>query len=158
VRLKETNSVQAILGVAQGDFQLGIIRYQTVNENYFVDFLTEKGLRHEPIWDFENLVLMSAKNPLASAETVRPEDLADMIEIVHGDAVVPYLQTVESRPRPLGKAVKRVYHVRPLQPSSTAAEIPQTFLWVSPIPEETLSASGSSRAAAFPARPSTGTC
>ncbi len=138
VRLKETNSVQAILGVAGGDFQLGIIRYQTVNENYFLDFLTEKGLRYEPIWEFENLVLTSAKSPLASLETVRPEDLAEMIEIVHGDAVVPYLQTVESRPRPQGKSVKHVYLYDRSTQFDLLAEIPQTFLWVSPIPEETL--------------------
>jgi DNA-binding transcriptional LysR family regulator len=138
VRLKETNSVQAILGVAGGDFQLGIIRYQTVNENYFLDFLTEKGLRYEPIWEFENLVLTSAKNPLASAEVVRPEDLADMIEIIHNDAVVPYLQTVESRPRPLGKVDKRVYVYDRSTQFDLLSEIPQTFLWVSPIPEETL--------------------
>ncbi len=138
VRLKETNSVQAILGVAGGDFQLGIIRYQTVNENYFLDFLTEKGLRYEPIWEFENLVLTSARNTLASAEVVRPEDLADMIEIVHGDAVVPYLQTVESRPRPLGKVEKRVYLYDRATQFDLLSEIPQTFLWVSPIPEDIL--------------------
>ena len=138
VRLKETNSVQAILGVAGGDFQLGIIRYQTVNENYFLDFLSEKGLRYEPIWEFENLVLTSAKSPLASAEIVRPEDLADMIEIIHGDAVVPYLQTVESRPRPKGKAEKHVYMYDRSTQFDLLSEIPQTFLWVSPIPEETL--------------------
>ena len=138
VHLKETNSVQAIMGVAEGEFQLGIIRYQTVNENYFVDFLTEKGLRYEPIWEFENLVLTSAKSALASADTVRPEDLADMIEIVHGDAVVPYLQTVESRPRPLGKSVKRLYlYDRSIQ-FDLLSEIPQSFLWVSPIPDDIL--------------------
>ncbi len=138
VRLKETNSVQAIMGVAEGDFQLGIIRYQTVNENYFVDYLTEKGLRYEPIWEFENLVLASAKSPLASLPAVRPEDLADLIEIVHGDAVVPYVQTVESRPMPRGKAVKRVYMYDRSTQFDLLSEIPQTFLWVSPIPEDIL--------------------
>ena len=44
VDVKETNSIQAISDVANGDYNIGIIRYQTIHEKYFLDFLLSKEL------------------------------------------------------------------------------------------------------------------
>ena len=59
VNVMETNSIQSVANVVDGRFNLGIIRYQMTYEQYFKDFLSEKKLCYEPIWEFEHLVIMS---------------------------------------------------------------------------------------------------
>ena len=42
LNVHETNSLQAIRDVAEGDYSLGVIRYKTEYESYFQDYLKEK--------------------------------------------------------------------------------------------------------------------
>ena len=44
LNITETGSMATIGNVLGGNFGLGIVRYQTVYEKYFQDYLTEKGL------------------------------------------------------------------------------------------------------------------
>ncbi|MDR0663086.1 MAG: substrate-binding domain-containing protein [Spirochaetaceae bacterium] len=76
--------MQTISGLVDNRFKLGIIRYQTVYENYFLDYLADKGLKHEHIWEFEYLVIMSKGHPLADAAEVLYGELSRFIEIVQG--------------------------------------------------------------------------
>ena len=55
----ETNSMQTIQHVLDGQSDLGIIRYQVAFEPYFMDYLREKQLAFEPIWEFAYLLLLS---------------------------------------------------------------------------------------------------
>jgi DNA-binding transcriptional LysR family regulator len=69
VNVHETNSFQVINNITDGPFSLGIIRYQAEYENYFMDYLTDKQLRYEPLWEYEHLALMSVNHPLAHNES-----------------------------------------------------------------------------------------
>lgn len=139
VNIKETNSMQTIRNVAEGRFDLGIIRYQTSYENYFVDFLAEKSLRYEPIWEFDYLVVMSKDHPLAAADRVKSEDLEDYVELLHGDTSIPYLQNDEiKKPDDTAHGKKRIYVYDRCSQFDMLSHIPQTYMWVSPIPHEWL--------------------
>ena len=137
--VQETNSMQTIVNVAEGQFDLGIIRYQTDYENYFLDYLAEKNLQHEPIWEFEYLALMSQQHPLASAEKVRYEALSQYIEIVHGDTVIPYLPANRIQ---RSEAKKRIYVYERCSQFDMLSHIPKTYMWVSPIPDSFLTLYG----------------
>lgn len=139
VALHETNSMQTIENVAVGRFDLGIIRYQTDYENYFLDYLKEKGLQCEPIWEFEYLALMSRMHPLASDERVAYEKLCQYTEIVHGDTVVPYLPSDKVKK---SEAKKRIYVYERGSQFDILSHIPTTYMWVSPIPESFLALYG----------------
>jgi len=139
VNINETNSLQAIVNIVEGRFNLGIIRFQTLYENYFLDYLAEKGLCHEPIWEFEYLVVMSKQHPLAAAKKIRFNDLNKFIEIVHGDTIIPYLPA--GRPRKTSEAApakKRIYVYERCSQFDMLSHIPATYMWVSPIPQEWL--------------------
>jgi len=139
VNISETNSMQVISDIADGRFNIGIIRYQTLYENYFLDYLAEKELVHDPIWEFEYLVLMSRRHPMASAKKLTGADLVRFTEIVHGDTTIPYLQ--EARPRKAtspAPARKRIYVYERCSQFDMLHHIPTTYMWVSPIPEEWL--------------------
>jgi len=135
VSVQETNSMQAISNVTDEGYRLGIIRCQTDYENYFLDYLEEKKLQFEPIWEFEYLALMSRQHPLASADKVAYSDLISYIEIVHGDTAIPYLPAGKIKK---SEAKKCIYVYERGSQFDILSHIPKTYMWVSPIPESLL--------------------
>ncbi len=137
--VQETNSIQVINNIIDGPFNLGIIRYQTEYENYFVDYLSEKQLRFEPIWEFEYLVLMSEKHPLAKSERLDCQELRKYTEIAHGDTSIPYImQNNSMKPDAAAKSPKCIYVYERCSQYDLLSTIPTTYMWVSPIPEKWL--------------------
>lgn len=140
LQVQETNAMQTIGSVADGHFHMGIIRYQNSYESYFLDYLAEKGLAFDPIWEFEMLVLMSERNPSAAVETVQAGDLRNYTEILHGDNMIPYLppDAGQKRNEHAGSVKRRIYLYERCSQFDLLASIPTTFMWVSPIPEDLL--------------------
>ncbi|MGE4484717.1 MAG: LysR family transcriptional regulator [Oscillospiraceae bacterium] len=139
VNVQETSSMQTINSIVEHQFSLGIIRYQTVYENYYLDYLADKELCYDPIWEFEYLALMSKNHPLADAEELRYSKLSSFIEIVHGDTIVPYINASEiKKPGESHKVKKRIYVYERCNQFDLLARIPATYMWVSPIPDEFL--------------------
>lgn len=139
VAIQETNSIQAINNVAYEKFNLGIIRYQKIYENYFLDFVKSKQLQYEPVWEFEYLAVMSEENPLAKQPEVRAEELAHYIELSHADLMIPYVDTrsmelQERSPEP----GKHIYVYDRGCQFDLLTRVPATFMWVSPLPESYL--------------------
>jgi DNA-binding transcriptional LysR family regulator len=139
INVQETNSVRTINDVIDSKFNLGIIRYQTMYENYYIDYLTNNHLDHEQIWEFEYLALMSKDHPLALDEEVQFSRLKCYIEIVHGDTAVPYLNAAELR-YPSAEAVpkRRIYLYERFNQFDLLARLPAAYMWVSPIPDKLL--------------------
>ncbi|MDR2797988.1 MAG: LysR family transcriptional regulator [Treponema sp.] len=139
IKVQETNSMQTITDLVENRFKLGIIRYQKMYENYFLDYLADKGLGHEQIWEFEYVVLMSKNHTLADAAEVLYSELSRFIEIVHGDTAVPYLGALETQraqgPVPLRK---RIYLYERCNQFDLLSTLPFTYMWVSPIPDKLL--------------------
>jgi DNA-binding transcriptional LysR family regulator len=140
----ETNSMETINSVADKRFNLGIIRYQNRYEKYFLDYLAEKKLKTDLIWEFECLVLMSKQHPLAQSKKINPSDLSQFIEIVHGDNIIPYLNIQASDlfeaegDNEKTVAAKKIYiYDRGVQ-FSLLNSFPVTYIWVSPVPDNIL--------------------
>jgi DNA-binding transcriptional LysR family regulator len=139
INIQETGSLQTVDNVVENRFNLGIIRYQSIYENYYFDFLDKKDLPHEHIWEFEYLVLMSRRHPLAETEALRFCDLKPFIEIIHGDTVVPYINAAELRyPSPEAVPAKRIYLYERCNQFDLLASLSQTYMWVSPVPDRLL--------------------
>jgi DNA-binding transcriptional LysR family regulator len=139
INLQETNSIRTIDDVIDNKFNLGIIRYQTTYENYFLDYLTNKHLDHDQIWEFEYLALMSKNHPLAMDEEVQFPKLKYYVEIFHGDTVVPYLNAAELRyPSPEAILKRRIYLYDRFNQFDLLASLPSAYMWVSPIPGKLL--------------------
>jgi len=135
----ETNSVQAISNIVQSNYDLAVIRYRDVFESYFTRLLREKDLKSEPVWQFKYVAVMSKTHPLADKPVLTLADLADSIEILHSDNAVPSLPTLEAkRMENIENSNKRIYVFERGSQFELLANIPRTFMWVSPIPQETL--------------------
>ncbi|NLM42986.1 MAG: LysR family transcriptional regulator [Clostridiales bacterium] len=139
INIQETNSMQAINNIVEGRFNLGIIRYENSYENYFLDYLTDKELFYETIWEFEYLALMSKNHPLANAQEVVYDELVKYTEIVHGDNFIPYLPHEEARRLSEPTRIKkRIYLYERANQFELLTNIPTTYMWVSPIPDNFL--------------------
>ena len=141
ITIQETNSLQTIANLADNGYNLGIIRYQTLYENYFIDYLKEKALESEPIWEFSCLALMSAEHPMAQCDELDVHALQKAsIEIIHGDSVVPYLPTPEIKHTFTKKDChsKKIYVYERGSELELLTRVTNTFMWTSPLPQELL--------------------
>ncbi len=136
---KETNSQRTINNILNHDYKLGIIRYAENFDKYFKSMIEEKALSYEMVTEFSYCLIMSADNPLAKKEKITFDDLTDYIEIAHADPYVPSL--------PLSKVVKselpdnidrRIFIFERASQFDLLSKNPETFMWVSPVPVETL--------------------
>lgn len=136
---KETNSMRTINSVLKGDYNLGIIRYQTTFEKYFESLFLEKNLVAETITEFSYVLAMSANNPLATKENIQPEDLSEYIEIAHADPYVPSLPVIDVKKAEMSEYVdKRIYVFERASQYMLLESVPNTFMWISPLPDEML--------------------
>ncbi len=138
--IQETNSLQTITNIEKNGFNLGIVRYQTIYEKYYLDYLAEKNMAFEPIWNFEILALMSNKHPHAKdAKIVYNKLAASSIEIVHADTVIPYISAPNNKkhnaPANEDYIPKKVYVYERGSQFAMLHQLPSTFMLVSPIPE-----------------------
>ncbi|MDR2631352.1 MAG: LysR family transcriptional regulator [Spirochaetaceae bacterium] len=139
INIQETNSLRTMNNVIDSSFNLGIIRYQTIYENYYFDYLADKHLDHDQVWEFEYLALMSKKHPLAMDDEVPFSKLKSYIELLHGDTVVPYLNVAELRaPSQDAFPKKRIYLYERCNQFELLTSLPVTYMWVSPIPDKML--------------------
>lgn len=139
ITIQETNSIQTIKNIAYEQFNLGIIRYPILYENYFRDFAAGKKLCCKEIWEFEYLALMSKEHPLAGKEQIQAGELSTYTEILHADLMIPYVDAQGMEAQRAGKEARRQIYVydRGCQ-FDFLTRIPTTYMWVSPVPESYL--------------------
>ncbi len=137
--MKETDSVDAINRVAQQEYSMAIIRYDTEYENHFLTLLGDKGLVSKPIWEMSCLVLMSEDHPLAQEESMDSRQLNDGVELIYGDKTIPFLSTVDARRTAAAEAGKR--HIRIFEHGSQfdlLQRVKGAYMWTSPVPQAVL--------------------
>jgi len=136
---KETNAMRAIKNILQEDYKLGIIRYAESYDRYYKNMMDEKGLEYELITEFRYLLLLNEKSPLAEKETITFDDLKDYMEIAHADPYVPSMPFSEVKKEELpDNSGRRIFVFEQGSQFELLAENPETFMWVSPVPEKTL--------------------
>ena len=134
---KETNSMRAIISVVKEEYDLGIVRYQSAFEKYFNTLFEEKKLNSKVLNEFSYVMAVSKNNPLAKKDEIIAEDLAECIEITHGDPYVPSLPLIDVKRAELSEFAKKRIMVFERGVQFTLLEqVPNTFMWVSPIPQD----------------------
>lgn len=143
ITIKETNALQTISNVADHGYNMGIIRYQLSDEDVFRNRLKYNGLEQETIWEFEYVLVMSKKHPLATKEVLSVDDLQNYVKITHGDIEVPHAQHAENMGYNQGiDSRKTIYVYERGSQFDLLANVPTTYMWVSPIPSSYLEKNG----------------
>lgn len=136
---KETNSYKAINKVLQGEYRLGIVRYNPAYEKYFRELFLDKGLTSEVVYDFKYKVVMHKDNPLAKKDTILFDELKNYIELSHPDPYVPTLPFSNVKKTVFSEDIKkRIFIYERASQFEMLSSIKNSFMWVSPIPKDIL--------------------
>lgn len=136
---KETNSMRAINNILHSDYKLGIIRYASNYDKYFKNMLDEKELAYEMITEFQYVLVMSAKHPLAGVEQVKMADLEPYTEIAHADPYVPSLSFAAVKKEELPDNIqRRIFVFERASQFELLRTNTDTFMWMSPVPSTLL--------------------
>ena len=136
---KETNSQRTIRNILEHDYKLGIIRYAENYDRHFKSMLEEKGLTYEMVTEFTYILAMSRENPLAKKDVIHFDDLKEYIEIAHADPYVPTLSMAKVRKEELPDNIeRRIFIFERASQFDLLSRNPETFMWVSPVPQELL--------------------
>lgn len=136
----ETNSSRTIQNVLDYHYDIGIIRYNVMHEGYYLSLFKLKDLAYRLILEFDYLLLTSKDSIIADKHIRSDSDLEGCIEVVHGDERLPtgdYIDlTDHDREERYQKKVIYIYE-RGSQ-FEILSTVPNTFMWVSPVPDEIL--------------------
>lgn len=136
---KETNSMRVINNILHSDYKLGIIRYASNYDKYFKNMLDEKELAYEMITEFQYVLVMSAKHPLAGVEQVKMADLEPYTEIAHADPYVPSLSFAAVKKEELPDNIqRRIFVFERASQFELLRTNTDTFMWMSPVPSTLL--------------------
>ena len=81
--------------------------------------------------------MVSKNHPLAGKKEIRVKDLEPYIEITHADPYVPSLPLIDVKKEELSKHVdKHIYIFERGSQFRLLENVPTTFMWVSPVPED----------------------
>lgn len=135
ITINETNALKTISNVTDRGYNMGIIRYQVSDEDFFSTCLRNNHLEQETLWEFEYVLVMSKHHPLADKPDLCVADLQNYVKITHGDIDIPHARNVEHSlsqhaiiPR------KTIYVYERGSQFDLLANVPDTYMWVSPIP------------------------
>ena len=135
---QETNVLKAVRNILEVGYNLGILRYASKHEKYFREMLEDKDLTGDLIMEFTYCLIMHEDSPLAKMETIRMKDLAGYIQIAHADPYVPSMPLSVVKNEELPDIPRRIYVFERGSQMDLLSENPETFMWVSPIPERLL--------------------
>jgi DNA-binding transcriptional LysR family regulator len=136
VSLKETNSMDTINSIVECEYNLGIVRYDELYEDYFISLLNEKKIKSKVLCEFKYRVLVSKNSPLSKREYISVDELDIYTEIVHGDNSVPYLSNSYLNNHQTDK--NRIYVCERGSQFDILTSVNNTYMWVSPLPEQIL--------------------
>lgn len=137
VWIKETNSSDTLREVETGEYNLGVIRYQSLSEKYYAQEIASKGLLVEPLFEYSLRLLISEENPLAEKEVIEAEELKSLIEITHGDIGMAFRGDSE-KGKASSEISKKIYVFERGSQFSLLCDNPNTYMWVSPMPAHIL--------------------
>ena len=135
---QETNALQAVKNILEVGYNLGIIRYAAGYDKYFRQMMAEKGLKGELVVEFKYVLVMREDCALAQMKTIRISDLQRYIQIAHADPYVPSLPLSAVRNEELPQTPRRIFVFERGSQLDLLTENPETFMWVSPLPERLL--------------------
>lgn len=135
----ETDPLRAITNVLYSDYNLGIVRYAAVHDRYYKELLGERGLTYEPINEFNYLLVMSRRHPLAKKEQIHMSDLEPYVEISHADSNPQSVRLSDARKQEMPDNIgRKIFIFERATQFELLESNTDSFMWMSPLSDEKL--------------------
>ncbi|MGM9556950.1 MAG: LysR family transcriptional regulator [Oscillospiraceae bacterium] len=129
--IRECHARTALELMANGEAEIGVIRFRAEYRDYFEEQSKSRGLNVQILSRYRYQLVMHRSHPLAQKPSIARADLAGMPEIVHGDNFRIAGKSEEAQRR-------RIYSVDRMSQVTLLESIPGAYLWSSPVPPDTL--------------------
>lgn len=134
VLYRETSAMNVISDIYQNRADIGIVRYQCEHSAYFNNLFQKHALASQPLWEYDMVVLMHERHPLAAMSEIPYHLLAQYPEIVHGDFTPVMPPEPETPAENLMCSTKRIAVFDRGSQFDMLQSVKGSYLWVSPMP------------------------
>ena len=129
--------MEALDFVLRRGYHLALLRYAIEDADHYNYYCTRRGLKMEPIMDFEYYLLTNQDGPLASREIHDLSELNQYVEILHDDFQLPGEEGGDGV-RWHVNPERRIHVYERCSQFSILQNLPNAYMWASPMPKRAL--------------------
>ena len=137
VHIREGGSMEALDFVLRRGYHLALLRYAIEDDEHYTHYCTRRGLKMEPVMDFEYALLTNRDGPLAKHEVRDLAQLDKYLEILHDDFQLPGEDGGDGVRWHVNPG-RRIHVYERCSQFSILQRLPTAYMWASPMPGKAL--------------------
>ncbi len=137
IHIREGGSMEALDFVLRRGYHLALLRYAIEDDEHYTHYCARRGLKMEPVMDFEYCLLTNRDGPLAKKEIHDLSELDKCLEILHDDFQLPGEDGGDGV-RWHVNPERRIHVYERCSQFSILQRIPTAYMWASPMPRKAL--------------------
>ena len=137
IHIREGGSMEAMDFVLRRGYHLALLRYAIEDDEHYSHYCARRGLKMEPVMDFEYYLLTNRDGPLAKHEIKELSELNRYTEVMHDDFQLPGEDGGDGVRWHVNES-RRVHVYERCSQFSILQRMPTAYMWASPMPQRAL--------------------
>ena len=137
IHIREGGSMEAMDFVLRRGYHLALLRYAIEDDEHYSYYCARRGLKMEPVMDFEYDLLTNRDGPLAKHEVQDLAELNQYMEIMHDDFQLPGEEGGDGVRWHVNDS-RRIHVYERCSQFSILQRLPTAYMWASPMPKKAL--------------------
>ncbi len=137
IHIREGGSMEAMDFVLRRGYHLALLRYAIEDDEHYSHYCARRGLKMEPVMDFEYNLLTNRDGPLAKREVRDLAELNQYMEIMHDDFQLPGEDGGDGVRWHVNES-RRIHVYERCSQFSILQRLPTAYMWASPMPKKAL--------------------
>ena len=137
IHIREGGSMEALDFVLRRGYHLALLRYAAEDDDHYIHYCARRGLKMEPVMEFEYRLLTNRDGPLAKHEVKDLSELNHYMEIMHDDFQLPGEDGGDGVRWHVNDS-RRIHVYERCSQLSILQQLPSAYMWASPMPQRAL--------------------
>ncbi len=137
IHIREGGSMEALDFVLRRGYHLALLRYAIEDDEHYSHYCARRGLKMEPVMDFEYYLLTNRDGPLAKREVKDLSELNQYMEVMHDDFQLPGEDGGDGVRWHVNES-RRIHVYERCSQFSILQRLPTAYMWASPMPKRAL--------------------
>lgn len=137
IHIREGGSMEALDFVLRRGYHLALLRYAAEDDDHYTHYCARRGLKMEPVMEFEYRLLTNRDGPLARHEVKDLAELNHYMEIMHDDFQLPGEDGGDGVRWHVNDS-RRIHVYERCSQFSILQQLPSAYMWASPMPQRAL--------------------
>ena len=129
--------MEALDFVLRRGYHLALLRYAAEDDDHYIHYCARRGLKMEPVMEFEYQLLTNRDGPLAKHEVKDLSELNHYMEIMHDDFQLPGEDGGDGVRWHVNDS-RRIHVYERCSQLSILQQLPSAYMWASPMPQRAL--------------------